>query len=98
VSRYQTSTGTLTVNLPQYGLVHTFQVDMNRCDNSFTGSGVSYQHPEFGGTTETIKGSLNKGPLSFKATSNPWRFAITAGVSPRRRPRGQGGCGRDPAE
>jgi hypothetical protein len=66
VERYQTKTGTLTVNLPQYGLVHTFQVDMNPCDNSFTGTGFTHQ----GGLTsnETIKGELKDGQLSFRAT------------------------------
>jgi hypothetical protein len=68
VSRYQTSTGTLTVTLPTLGnLVHTFQVELNPCDNSFTGTGSSVQNIPWP-INETIKGTLNNGLLSFEAT------------------------------
>ena len=49
------------------GNVHTFEVVLNPCDNSFTGTGVSNQLPNVF-VTETIKGSLNTGQLSFEAT------------------------------
>jgi hypothetical protein len=71
VERYQTSKGTLTVNLPSLGnLVHTFQVEMNPCDNSFTGAGSSVQSIPWP-INEKIEGSLKDGKLSFEATYGP---------------------------
>ena len=63
--RYQTQSGTLTVNMSN-GNLHTFAVVVSRCDNSFTGTGVSDQ-PGYH-FTESIKGSLSGGQFSFEAT------------------------------
>jgi hypothetical protein len=65
VPRYQTQTGTLTVQLDVHPFPHTFNVDVNPCDGSFTGTGVSAQGLQ---VTETIKGSLIDDQLSFEAT------------------------------
>ena len=61
--RYQTQTGKLNVEVST-GYFHTFDVAVNPCDGSFTGTGFSAQL----NANETIKGSLINGQLSFEAT------------------------------
>ena len=43
VERYQGQNATLTVELVDYGFVHSFSVVVDPCDFSFTGTGVSAQ-------------------------------------------------------
>ena len=56
VERHQTQTGKLTVEVST-GYVHTFDVAVNPCDGSFTGTEFSAQLD----ANETIKGSLIDG-------------------------------------
>ena len=65
VPRYQTQTGTLTVTLePTYGYVHQFNITLNPCDNSFTGTGSSVGNV----AAEHITGTLVDGILAYSAT------------------------------
>jgi hypothetical protein len=67
VPRHQTQTGSLTVTLPEYNLVHTFtDVVVNPCeDGSFTGvSGTR----DVGEITEEVSGTIKDGKISFEAT------------------------------
>lgn len=66
VARHQTQSGQLTVLLNN-GNLHTFDIVIRPCDNSFTGTGVSDQLPNVF-VTETIEGTLSGGQLSFVAT------------------------------
>src|SRR4051794_16358956 len=66
VQRHQEQTGTITVTLPQYKLVHTFTgVTVNPCDGgSFTGiSGTR----NVGGVVEEVSGSIKNGVVQFSA-------------------------------
>jgi hypothetical protein len=66
VPRHQTQSGTLTVTLPEYNLVHTFtDVVVNPCDGGkFTGiSGTR----NVGGVVEEVSGSIKDGVVEFEA-------------------------------
>ena len=66
VPRHQMQTGSITVTLPQYNLVHTFtDVTVNPCeDGKFTGiSGTR----NVGGVVEEVSGSIKNGVVKFNA-------------------------------
>ena len=66
VPRHQTQTGSITVTLPEYNLVHTFtDVTVNPCDGgSFTGvSGTR----DIGAITEEVSGHIKNGVVDFSA-------------------------------
>lgn len=72
VPRHQTQAGTLTVTLAApYNYIHTYLINVNPCDNTFTGTGGS----TFGGaaqpSVESIAGTLMPGTLAFTATYLP---------------------------
>jgi hypothetical protein len=73
VQRYQSETATLSVTMPQFGWVHTYQITVDPCtnDGSFTGNGSSYQPTEGGWTDESIRGTLSGDHVTFKATYLP---------------------------
>ena len=66
MTRYQEQSRQLTITLPQYGIVHTFDITMNPCDpGSFTGitsAGSPSQNDE------RITGTLVNGQLTFTST------------------------------
>ena len=66
VPRHQEQTGTITVKLPEYNLVHTFtNVVVNPCeDGSFTGIAGTR---DVGGVHETVSGTIKDGKVEFKA-------------------------------
>jgi len=55
VERYQTTTGTLTLNVLGGAYVHTFNITKNPCDNSFSGTGGIASL----GLEEKVNGTLN---------------------------------------
>jgi hypothetical protein len=66
VPRHQMQTGSITVTLPEYNLVHTFTgVTVNPCeDGKFTGiSGTR----NVGGVVEEVSGSIKNGVVEFNA-------------------------------
>ena len=65
VDRYQEQTGTITVKLPEYNLVHTFKdVVVNPCDGgSFTATGER----NVGGVEEKVSGTIKNGKVEFEA-------------------------------
>lgn len=71
VPRYQIQTGRLAITLPGYGYVHTYDITVNPCNNTFTGTGSG----DFGGaaeaSTESITGTLVNGNLTYTATYLP---------------------------
>src|SRR6476646_589717 len=76
VERYQTQSMTITAVQPKdaYGQwldawTHTYKVELNPCDNSFTGTGSAIG-TGFDGlyTNETITGYFDGTTLSYKAT------------------------------
>ena len=66
VPRHQTQSGTLTVTLPEYNLVHTFtDVVVNPCEGgSFTGVAGTRN---VGGVKETVSGTIKDGQVAFDA-------------------------------
>jgi hypothetical protein len=69
VQRYQGEHATLAVAMPQQGWVHTYKIELNPCDGTFTGTGSSQQTA--GTTNEAITGTLNNNTVSFNATYLP---------------------------
>jgi hypothetical protein len=68
VQRYQMENATLTTTLTNFGFVHTYNIAINPCTDTFGGTGTSYQPTEGGSTNETINGTLNNdGTVSFTA-------------------------------
>lgn len=67
VQRYQMETATLTTTVTNYGFVHNYNVTINPCTDTFSGSGSSYQPTEGGWTDESISGTLNGNNVSFTA-------------------------------
>ena len=67
VERHQTQSGSLTVTLPEYNLVHTFTgVEVNPCDGgAFTGVSGSR---DVGEITEVVSGTIKGGVVQFSAT------------------------------
>jgi hypothetical protein len=77
VARYQTQTMTFTAVQPEGAVgqwndvwTHTYNVTLNPCDNSFSGTGSPQVGTTSGpyGTGETITGHLNGDSVSFTAT------------------------------
>jgi hypothetical protein len=76
VSRYQTQSMTITAVQPEGAVgqwqnvwTHTYNVDLNPCDGSFSGSGT--QSGTLGGpqpTTETITGHVDGNAVNFTST------------------------------
>jgi opacity protein-like surface antigen len=70
VVRHQAQSSTLTMYLPTLaggnGLLHTYQITQNPCDNTFVGTGGSEQGLPWK-INETISGSITDGKLSFVA-------------------------------
>jgi hypothetical protein len=56
VSRYQTTTGTLTLSVMGGAYVHNYTIETNPCDNSFSGTGGM----ESLGLDETVSGTLDR--------------------------------------
>ena len=78
VQRYQEQTGTMTVTLPEYGLVHTFNISaLNPCDGSFTATGVR----NVGGVTEDVTGALKGNQVSFAGVYTGSNYASEIGYT-----------------
>jgi hypothetical protein len=75
VARYQMQTTTITAIQP-YGEVgqfvnvwtHTYNVTLNPCDSTFTGTGVQTDNLNVFYANETITGSFNANTVSYTAT------------------------------
>ena len=75
VARYQTQTATFTVTQP-YGEVgqwqdvwtHDFNVNVNPCDGTFTGTGSQFDNNGNFYAYETVTGSFSGGKVSLTAT------------------------------
>jgi hypothetical protein len=55
VARYQTTTATLTLDVMGGAFVHTYAIEINPCDNSFSGKGGM----DSLGLEENVSGTLN---------------------------------------
>src|SRR3954451_1009325 len=66
VPRYQSQKATIEVSLSNGALVHTFNVDVNPCDDSFVGTGTSPQGIPWT-INETVTGHLKDGVVDFRA-------------------------------
>lgn len=77
VERYQEQTGSLTVKINEYPLVHTFNdVVANPCDDgSFTVTGSR----DVGGVIEDVKGTLNGNQVAFESTYTGSNYASEIG-------------------
>ena len=77
VERYQTQTATFTVTQPAGAVgqwdnvwTHDYEVTVNPCDGTFTGTGKVYGHDQNGpyAADETIRGTFANGSVSLTAT------------------------------